>query len=424
MKKTIIKRGILVDPSQHINATMDILIENGTVQKIDKSIEAEDAEIIDAEGMFVFPGIIDMHVHLRDPGLTYKEDILSGGEAAAAGGVTGVAAMPNTVPVIDSIEQIEYIKNKAQKAKTKVYPIASVTVGQDGTKLTDFALLKQAGAVAVSDDGKPVENAEVMKRALELGRDTGVLVISHCEDLDIINGGIINKGAVSEQLGVKGMDRTSEDSITAREIALAMGVNGHIHIAHVSTKGSVEIIRQAKKSGVQVTCETCPQYFTFTHQELLKRDADFRMNPPLREEEDRLAIIQGILDGTIDCIVTDHAPHSPEEKADFEKAPNGVIGMETSLAVAYEELVLKNRLPLYQLIEMMSMRPATLLGVHAGSLKVGMPGDVTIFNPKKEWIVDPDKMHSKSRNAIFKGRKIIGKVQYTLLNGEIVFSEI
>ena len=315
MSSILIKNGRIVDENR--DQTGDVLIRDGIIEKIADDISECADTVIDAAGKAVLPGLIDMHVHLRDPGYTYKEDILSGCEAAAAGGVTGIACMPNTSPVNDNPEVTEYILLRAKHAKARVYPIASITKRMFGDELTDFHQLKRAGAVGVSDDGKPVENGEKMAQALQNGALAGLLPISHCEDLSIIDGGIINKGAVSEQLGVKGMDRLSEDSITEREISLAKRTGSPVHIAHVSTKGAIEAIRRAKSEGVPVTCETCPHYFILTEQELLKRDADYRMNPPLREESDRAAIEAAVLDGTIDCIVTDHAPHSAEEKRDF-----------------------------------------------------------------------------------------------------------
>ena len=292
---------------------------------------------IPADGFTILPGLFDMHVHLRDPGFTQKEDIITGAAAALAGGITGVACMPNTKPTIDTPETVQYILEKAAQTGVQVHPVGCITNGMKGTSLCDYPVLMKAGICAISDDGRPVENAEQMRLALEQARDLHLPVISHCEDLSIINGGIINKGKISEQLQVEGMDRASEDYITAREIILAASVNGAIHIAHVSTKGSVEIIRQAKKAGIAVTCETCPHYFLMTEEKVLSKDADYRMNPPLRTEEDRQAVLAGVLDGTIDCIVTDHAPHTPAEKSDFYHAPNGVIGMETTLAATLSD---------------------------------------------------------------------------------------
>lgn len=422
MSSTLIKNVRIVDENR--DQVGDILIRNGMIEKIAEHIPESADTVIEAVGMTVLPGLIDMHVHLRDPGYTYKEDVLSGCEAAAAGGVTGVACMPNTSPVNDNPEVTEYILLRARHAKARVYPIAAITKRMFGDELTDFHPLKRAGAVGVSDDGKPVENADRMAQALQNGALAGLLPISHCEDLAIINGGIINKGAVSEQLGVKGMDRLSEDSITEREIALAKKTGCPVHIAHVSTKGAIDAIRRAKAEGVPVTCETCPHYFMLTEQELLKRDADYRMNPPLREESDRAAIEVAVLDGTIDCIVTDHAPHSASEKRDFEKAPNGVVGLETSLAATLTALVHTGKMDLKQLCRLMSGNPARLLKVPGGRIAEGEVADLAIVDLNEEWTVEPEKLHSKSKNTVFKGKTLMGKVKMTLLGGEVVFEDI
>ena len=421
MGSILIQNGRLTDGS--MDQTGDILIRDGKIEKIAPHIAAKADRVIDAGGLAVLPGLVDMHVHLRDPGYLYKEDILTGCEAAAAGGVTAVACMPNTSPVNDCPEVTEYILLRAGQAKAKVYPVVSITQRMFGEKMTDFAKLKAVGAVGVSDDGRPVESREMMKNALIQGKAQGLLPISHCEDLAIINGGIINKGRVSEQLGVKGMDRLSEDSITVREIDLARETGAPVHIAHVSTAGAVAAIRAAKAEGVPVTCETCPHYFMLTEQELLKRDADYRMNPPLREESDRAAIEQAVLDGTIDCIVTDHAPHSAEEKADFEKAPNGVVGLETSLAATLTALYHTGKCPLQKIVRLMSETPAGLLGISGGALKEGAPADFILVDLDKEWTVEPQKLHSKSKNTVMKGRTLKGKVKMTVLDGTVVFEE-
>ena len=401
----------------------DLLILDGRIVKIADKLDCPADETVDVGGCVVMPGLVDMHVHLRDPGYLYKEDILSGCEAAAAGGVTAVACMPNTSPVCDNPEVVDYILLRAKQAKARVYPIASISRRMQGEELTNFSKLRQAGAVGVSDDGRPVEDRQLMKDALLQAQASGLLPISHCEDLAVIAGGIINKGRVSEALGVRGMDRLSEDSVTRREIELARETGCPIHIAHVSTAGSVEAIRQAKAEGVRVTCETCPHYFMLTEDELLKRDADYRMNPPLREESDRAAVEAAVLDGTIDCIVTDHAPHSAAEKADFEKAPNGVVGLETSLAATLTALYHTGRLTLGEIVRLMSERPAKLLGVEGGVLREGAAADLAIVDPDEEWTVVPEKLHSKSKNTVFKGKTLKGKVKMTVLGGEIVFED-
>lgn len=413
----------IADPLLKLSGVYDIMIENGRIAEVSQSIAADTADrTIDGQGRLVAcAGLVDMHVHLRDPGPTYKEDIITGTAAAKAGGVTAVCCMPNTAPTIDNCDTVRYIQQKAEATGVKVYPVASITKGLQGKELCDYDELKDSGVIAISDDGRPVENAELMRRALEMSVTNGLCVISHCEDLNIIDGGIINKGKMSEKLGVKGMDRASEDYITAREIALAMSCGAHIHIAHVSTRGSVNIIRAAKADGVNVTCETCPHYFAYTEDKLSSRDADYRMSPPLREEEDRKAIERAVIDGTIDCIVTDHAPHSQEDKADFVKAPNGVIGMETSLSAALTFLYHMGKMSLEDIVMRMSVRPREILGLEKICFEKGSTADICIFDPDEEWTVEPQKLCSKARNAVFKGERLKGRVLYTITDGNVVF---
>ncbi len=417
----LIKGAHIIDPSQQLDGRADILIEGGKVKAVSAGLDSSVGSVIDAEGLYAAPGLIDMHVHLRDPGFTHKEDIASGTRAAAAGGFTAVACMPNTNPPVDCAEVLRYIQAQATGCSARVYPLACITKGMQGKELADFDELIKAGAVAVSDDGKPVENAALMLKALELCAQRGLTVTSHCEDLGIISGGILNAGAVSEALGVKGMHRASEDSITAREIALAESIGASVHIAHVSTKGSVEIIRSAKMRGAKVTCETAPHYFALTEEKLLAKDANLRMNPPLRCESDRQAILEGIRDGTIDAIATDHAPHAPHEKADFYAAPNGVVGLETSLAVCITYLVKEGVIPFSKLIQLMSLNPARILGIPGGTLQAGLPADVVLFNVDEAYTVDPGTFYSKSRNTPFAGRTLAGRVKYTILGGQVVF---
>ena len=419
--KLLLKQ-VVTERKDSTEETVDIAVENGIIRDVGSALDFKADRIIDGEGKLVaFPGLFDMHVHFRDPGLTYKEDIITGAAAAKAGGFTGVACMPNTVPPIDSVDVVNYVKEKAALTGIDVLPIACVSKGMKGKELTDFSELKREGAVAFSDDGRPVENAELMRKAIEQANKAGVTIISHCEDLNIINGGIMNKGEVSKALGVRGMDRASEDYITAREIALAMSMDAHIHIAHVSTVGSCNIIRAAKADGVKVTCETAPHYFTFTDEKLYSKDADYRMSPPLRTEEDRKAVEKAVCDGTIDCIITDHAPHSEEDKSDFYTAPNGVVGLETSLAATLTQLYHTGLLPLYKINEIMSVNPRKILGLEPVSLTKGSVADITVFDPDLEWVVEKEKLHSKSKNSVFKGEKLKGKVLYTISKGEVVF---
>ncbi len=415
----LIKGARVIDPSQQLDKVSDILIENGKIAGIG-SFDSADT-VINGEGLTAAPGLVDMHVHLRDPGQTHKEDIITGCSAAAAGGVTSLLAMPNTIPTVDNAETVRYITDKAKSAKAKVYVAASITKGLMSKEACDLDELKAAGAVALSDDGRPVEDTKMLINAMKRAPQLGMSVVAHCESLQIADGGIINEGEVSRKLGVKGIPDSAEDCGTMREISFADAFDVPIHICHVSTKNSVKMIRDAKKRGVKVTCETAPHYFTLTEKELLKRDADYRMNPPLRREEDRQEIIKGIIDGTIDAIATDHAPHAPEEKADFEKAPNGSIGMETSLSAAITNLVKPGYITINELINKMSTAPARILGIEAGSLRVGSPADIVLFDLDETYTVDPEKLHGKSKNTPFKGLTLTGRVKATFLNGEKVY---
>ena len=418
---TVIKNATVVSPADGLNGANDILIENGRIAAVGQNLSGD--REIDAAGLYAVPGLVDMHVHLRDPGQTAKEDILTGCNAAAAGGVTSLLAMPNTNPAADSPETVRYILDKAKEAKARVYVAASITKGLQGKEPTDLQALRDAGAVGLSDDGRPVLQTKHLREAMNRAPKLGMTVVAHCEDLSLAEGGKINEGAVSEALGVKGIPAAAEDCGTAREIALAAADNVPVHICHVSTRTSVALVRDAKRRGVKVTAETAPHYFSLTEQALMGRDADFRMNPPLRTAADVQAIIEGLQDGTLDAIATDHAPHTPEDKADFEKAPNGSIGMETSLAVGVTYLVKPGLLSFSQLIEKMSANPAKLLGIPAGTLAVGAPADIALVDLNREWTVDANRLHGKSKNTPFKGMTLTGKVVKTFLGGEVVFDE-
>lgn len=417
--RLLLQNAHLIDPSQGIDQVGDLLLEDGKIAQMGKDLPVEDAQIIDGTGLVAAPGLVDMHVHLRDPGLTYKEDVYSGCRAAAAGGVTSLLAMPNTKPAMDTPETVRDLLERAKTADAAVYTAACITKGLGGEELTDLAGLKEAGAIALSDDGRPVVNTRRLLEALEQAPALGMLVTAHCEDLYLAAGGLMNEGEVSWKLGVQGIPAAAEDCGTAREIAAAASIGAPIHICHVSTKGSVELIRDAKARGVKVTAETCPHYLILTEEALEGRDADFRMNPPLREEEDRLALIEGLKDGTLDAISTDHAPHSPEEKADFLKAPNGSIGMETSLAATLTAL--EGEMTLSEILQKMSWNPAKLLGIPAGTLQVGAPADVVVFDPEQSWTVDENAFHGKSKNTPFKGMTLKGKVAMTIFHGRIVY---
>ncbi|MDD2361369.1 MAG: dihydroorotase [Oscillospiraceae bacterium] len=420
VEKLLIKDAFIIDPATDIQDKLDMLITDGRVAAIAPGIKAEDAEVINADGLVCAPGIVDMHVHLRDPGQTYKENIESGCCAAAAGGVTTVACMPNTQPVSDNTEIIGDIINRSSNARTHVYPVAAATKSLEGQELTDFSALKAAGAIAISDDGRPISTAAMMD-AMKNAALCGLKVLSHCEDLSLVRGGIMNEGDVSRKLGVPGIHRAAEEVGTARDIALSAATGLPVHICHVSTRGSVALIVDAKKRGVPVTGETAPHYFMLTDKLLEKRDGDYRMNPPLRTQDDVNAVIEGLCDGTLTAIATDHAPHSPEDKADFINAPNGVIGLETSLAAGITALVKPGYITLAHLLALMSANPANILGISAGSLKIGSPADVVIFDPSEVWTVSSDRLHGKSKNTPFKGMKLYGSVKTTLLSGRPVY---
>ena len=417
MSSILIKNIRAVDAKT--DKTTDVFINEGKIMEVGENLHTGAEQVIDGTDLVLMPSIFDMHVHFRDPGQTHKEDILTGCSAALAGGVTGVLAMPNTKPPCDDPEIIKYIIDKAKGTGVDVYPVGCITGGMSGNGLCDYEALKAAGCIAISDDGRPVENAEQMRQALELSNENGLLVCSHCEDLNIINGGIMNKGVTSGKLGVKGMDRASEDYITAREMILAKSVDARIHICHVSTEGSTAMIRFAKSRGVKVTCETAPHYFMLTDELLEKRDADYRMNPPLRTPADVKAVIEGIKDGTIDCIITDHAPHTAEEKSVFEKAPNGVVGLETSFAATLTALYHTGEITLKKVVELMCVNPRKLLGLEIPSIQPGKTADLMIADIGRKWVVEPDKLHSKSHNSVFKGMTLTGKPLVTISKGEI-----
>ncbi len=419
----LLKNGYVVDSANDFEGICDLLIENGVIAKRAENIAESADEVIDCSGKAVIPGICDMHVHFRDPGQTHKEDILTGADAAAAGGVTAAVCMPNTTPPVDNPETVKYILEKAKKSKIKVYPVGCITKGLNGEELCDFEALKKAGCVAVSDDGKPVKNARLMAQALLKAHYAGLRVVSHCEDLDIVNGGIMNSGEVSKELGVKGMSRLSEDISTAREIMLASDLQMPIHICHVSTEASLRAIKCAAERGVMVTCETAPHYFMLTDEKLRSRDADYRMNPPLRTQKDVEAITVGVCAGDIDCIITDHAPHSPKEKADFEKAPNGVIGLETSLAATLTALYHTKKITLAKIVKLMCVNPRRILGISGGSFSEGEAADIAVVDLNEEWKVDPEKFYSKSRNSCFKGMTLKGRVKMTIVDGKIVYTD-
>ena len=420
----LIKNGRVIDPSQGLDGTLDVLVENGVIKEVGANLKAPaGAETIDATGKYVVPGLVDMHVHLRDPGLEYKEDIVSGTRAAAAGGFTSVCCMPNTKPVIDNKAVATYVINKAKtEGFANVFPVGSITYGMNGERMSEMGELKEAGCVAVSDDGKPVVSSELMRRALEYARGMGILVISHAEDLALVGEGTMNEGFTSTELGLKGIPRVAEDIATAREVLLAEYTNSPIHIAHVSTRGAIAAIRDAKARGVKVTCETAPHYFTLTDDAVRGYNTNAKMNPPLREADDVAAVKEGLKDGTIDAIATDHAPHHPDEKdVEFTVALNGIIGLETSLPLSLA-LVADGVLTLNQLIEKMSVNPSKIIGIERGTLKSGAVADITVIDPVKEWQVTESGLASKSKNSPWLGERMRGTAACTILGGRVVFS--
>ena len=425
MADLLFKNARVVDPSQNLNRVCDVLCKNGTIAFIGKNIESNGATVIDASGLLLAPGLIDLHTHMRDPGFTEKEDIFTGCAAAAAGGVTTLCAMPNTRPACDNPETIQYILDKAKNAKARVLPVGAITKGLKGEELTDMESLVKAGACAFSDDGVPVHTAAQMQQAMAVSAGLGVPILAHTEDKTLSADGIINDCPSCEALGAKGIPNAAEDVGTAREIALLMSApkNTHLHICHVSTSGSVALIRDAKARGLQITAETCPHYFIFTDEKVKTKDADYRMNPPLRAEADRKAVLRGVLDGTLDVIATDHAPHTSLEKSDFYKAPNGVVGMETSFAASYTALVKSGVMTVSDLIRKMSVLPAKILGIDGGTLKVGARADLILIDENEVWTVNPEKLHGKSQNCVFKNCKLQSKIKMTVLGGEIVFDD-
>ncbi len=421
-----IKGGKVVDPIRGTVKSLDILVERGRVLKImppDSLKETgEGLRIIEASGKIVVPGLIDMHVHLREPGHEYKETIASGAQAGVVGGFTGLACMPNTCPVNDSRSVTEFILRQAAKAKLlRVYPVAAVTKGQNGASLTEFGDLRAAGAVAVSDDGLPVSDSELMRRALEYASYHGLAVVSHCEDLTLSGEGDMHEGRISTQIGLRGIPAASEEIMVFRDIALARLTGCPVHIAHISTAGSVTLIKQAKEDGVPVTAETAPHYFSLDHQAVVGFDTHAKMKPPLRTPEDVLAIKRGLAEDVIDVIATDHAPHSALEKeVEFDKAAFGIIGLETALPLTLA-LVREGVLDLPRAFRKMSHDPARILGLPSVGLEAGGRADLAIIDPEREWVVRADDIHSKSKNSPFIGQTMKGKNELTMVGGSVVW---
>ena len=423
--KLLIRKGRVVDPVGGIGGVMDILVADGRVAVIGSELTAPCARVIDARGLTVCAGLVDMHVHLREPGFEYKETIQTGCLAAARGGFTSIAPMPNTRPATDCPERIALVRQKAAQAcGVHVWPIGAVTWGQKGQALTDAAALKKAGAVALSDDGMPVQNANLLRDALIRCRRQELTILSHCEDADMVKNYAVNEGRVSRALGLPGRPAIAEELQVMRDAMLAEETGAAVHICHISTARSVEIVRQFKKKGVPITCETCPQYFALTEDELLSRGTLARVNPPLRTRLDVEGILAGLKDGTIDVIATDHAPHSAEEKArPLPEAPSGMVGLETALAVTLTSLYHTGVMDLSDILRKMTINPAFILRIPKGRLSLGGGADFTIFDPDEEWTVDPEQFASKGRNTPFAGRTLKGRVKYTIVDGKIIYQE-
>lgn len=417
----LIKGGRILDPRNGRDETADILIEGQHIAKVAKGIKVgKDTEIFDAAGLLVTPGLIDIHVHLREPGQEEKETIATGTAAAALGGFSAVACMPNTVPPLDNVSQIQYVMMKARsEGYVRVHPIGAITKGMDGAELTEIGAMLRAGAVAISDDGKPVPNAKLFRRALEYAKTFGLAVVDHCEDPDLAKGGVMNEGRLAAVLGLKGIPRQAEYIMVARDIALCELTGGRLHLAHVSTRESVALTREAKRRGLPITAETCPHYFTLTEDAVENYNANAKMNPPLRTEDDRRAVIEGLADGTIDIIASDHAPHTAGQKSrEFDFAPFGIIGLETTLGLVLTELVNKRVMALSAAIGALTDAPARALGLPGGHLSPGAPADVTVIDLKAKNTVN--EFASKSQNSPFKGWTLQGKADATIVGGDIV----
>jgi len=423
MRPLLLKGGRVIDPSRRTDGVADVYVVDGRIEAVGMNITAPDAEVIDATGRVVAPGLIDLHVHLREPGQEELETVASGAMAAAAGGFSAVCAMPNTDPVTDNQAAVGFIVRQAMRAgKARVYPIGAISLGQKGQQLAEFGEMVGAGAVAVSDDGKPVVSSQLMRTALEYAQTFGIPVADHCEDPTLSAGGGMHEGLVSTRLGLKGIPSAAEEIMVARDIILAELTGGHIHLCHMSTRGSVDLIRRAKEKGLRVTAEATPHHFALTHDRVEGYDTNAKMNPPLRESADREAIRQALKDGTIDVIASDHAPHHYDAKErEFDDAPNGIIGLETALSLALRELVGPGLLTLPELIDRMSTTAARIFRLPGGTLAVGAPADLVMFDPAARWVVEKDRIQSKSRNTPFLGETMPGVVELTLVDGQVVF---
>lgn len=420
----LIQNGHVVDPLTKRDEVCDVLVADGKIRKVGVSLQDEADRILDASGCYVMPGFIDLHVHFRDPGLTYKETLETGGKAAVRGGVTTVCAMPNTRPVIDSGEKVEDVHKRAREVSpAHVIQIGAVTMGQSGKELADIAGMAKAGCHAISEDGKSVMNASLYRKGMKEAKKNGVSVFAHCEDITMVEGGVMNADENAKRLGLPGITNSVEDVIAARDILLAKETGVRLHLCHCSTADSVEMIRLAKEEGLPVTGEVCPHHFTLSADDIREDDANFKMNPPLRSREDVEALRKGLKDGVMDVIATDHAPHGEEEKSQsMMDAPFGIVGLETSAALTYTELVKTGILSIMDMAEKMSYNPAKILGLaEKGSVSEEMDADLVIFDPKRVYRIDKNTFLSKGKNTPFDGREVTGDVKYTLVDGEVVY---
>lgn len=421
----LIKNGRVLDPATETDKIADVLIKEGKIKKVDTKIKAAADKVIDASGCFVMPGLIDLHVHLRDPGYEYKETVETGAKAAAKGGFTTVLAMPNTKPAVDNGDVVRYVQNKAEDVGlTNVLQAGAITKGQRGEELSDIEEMVEAGIPALSEDGRTVMNTRLYREAMMLAVKYDIPVMAHCEDRCLAGNGVMNEDENAKRLGMPGITNSVEDVIVARDILLAKETGARLHLCHCSTKDSVAMLGQAKKAGLPVTGEVCPHHFTLTSEDIPGDDANYKMNPPLRTREDVDALIQGLKDGTLDVISTDHAPHSFDEKdVSMIKAPFGIVGLETAAALTMTELVEKGHLTPLEMAEKMSYNPAKVIGIDRGTLGAGKVADVTIFDPKAEYTVNAEAFQSRSKNTPFHGRKVKGCVKATILAGKVVYEK-
>ena len=423
MSRLVIKNGRVVDPASGLDAQRDVLIEDGLVAAIEPRLEVGDAEILDAAGCVVAPGFLDIHVHLREPGIEHAETIETGARAAAAGGFTSICCMPNTIPVNDSPTVTNFIVERARRyAPVNVFPIGAITKDSAGEQLAEIGAMKAAGIVAISDDGQPVMNSQVMRRAMQYAASFGLTVIDHCEDLNLSRGGDINEGVRSVRLGLRGIPASSEDVMVARDIILADTTGARFHVAHISTRNSIAMVRHARWLGIAVTCEVTPHHFSLTDEDIRDYDSNYKMKPPLRGHLDADAAIEGLVDGVIDAIATDHAPHTGNMKMqEFERCPFGITGLETAIGLALEKLVHPGRISLRRMVELFTTGPARVIGLDRGTLAPGKPGDVTVFSLDREWTFDVNQTESKSKNSPFDGHSFRGGPVATIVAGKTVW---